>query len=109
MDSAGNLWGTTYCDGTNSLGNVFKLTNTQNGWVYTSVRDFTGDDDGANPISNVSIDTDGTVYGTRQQRWSLRTGHRLDDQTVERRVPQTSVSFGCVGDRTALLSNQTSL
>ena len=46
------------------LRNVFKLTNTQNGWVYSSVYDFTGGNDGADPISTVSIDTDGTLYGT---------------------------------------------
>ena len=41
MDNSGNLYGTTICDGANSLGNVFKLTNTQNGWEYTSLHDFT--------------------------------------------------------------------
>jgi len=62
---AGNLYGTTYCDGPNNLGNVFKLTNTQNGWVYTSLHDFTGgQDDGANPRSEVAIDTGGHLYGT---------------------------------------------
>ena len=35
LDAAGNLYGTTYCDGANLLGNVFKLTKTQNGWEYT--------------------------------------------------------------------------
>jgi uncharacterized repeat protein (TIGR03803 family) len=64
MDSAGNLYGTTYCDGANSLGNVFKLAKTGNAWVYTSLYDFTGGIDGAYPFSNVSIDTDGTLYGT---------------------------------------------
>ena len=68
MDNSGNLYGTTYCDGANSLGNVFKLTNTQNGWEYTSLHDFTGGADGAYPISNVTIDTDGTLYGTAE-RW----------------------------------------
>ena len=50
-------------------GNVFKLTNTQNGWEYTSLYDFTGGADGAYPVSNVTIDTDGNLYGTASGRW----------------------------------------
>lgn len=63
MDDSGNLYGTTYCDGTNNLGGVFKLTN-QNGWEYTSLHDFTGGTDGFHPVSNVTIDADGILYGT---------------------------------------------
>jgi len=63
MDGAGNLYGTTYGDGIYGAGNIFKLSNTQNGWVYTSLHDFAGTD-GFAPVSNVSIDTDGTMYGT---------------------------------------------
>jgi uncharacterized repeat protein (TIGR03803 family) len=64
LNDSGHLYGTTFCDGTNSFGNVFKLTNTQNGWEYTSLHDFTDGPDGAESISNVTIDTDGTLYGT---------------------------------------------
>ena len=64
LDAAGNLYGTTVSAGTHGLGTIFKLTNTANGWVYASLHDFTGGDDGGYPISNVSIDTDGTLYGT---------------------------------------------
>ena len=64
LDAAGNLYGTTWCDGAYNFGNVFKLSNTENGWVYTSLYDFTGGSDGAQADCNVSIDTDGTLYGT---------------------------------------------
>jgi uncharacterized repeat protein (TIGR03803 family) len=64
LDSSGNLYGTTFCDGADNLGNVFKLTNTGNGWEYTSLHDFADGTDGAEPISNVTIDADGTLYGT---------------------------------------------
>jgi uncharacterized repeat protein (TIGR03803 family) len=64
MDGAGNLYGTTHLEGIYNSGNVFKLSNTQNGWVYTSLYDFTGGTDGGWVLSNVSIDTDGTLYGT---------------------------------------------
>ena len=46
MDGAGNLYGTTDCDGANGYGNVFKLTPSGNGWTYTSLHDFTGGSDG---------------------------------------------------------------
>lgn len=64
MDGGGNLYGTTICDGLYGDGNVFKLSNTRDGWVYTSLYDFTGGSDGANPYSSVTIDGDGTLYGT---------------------------------------------
>jgi len=64
MDGAGNLYGTTVTGGVYGRGNVFKLSNTANGWVYTSLHDFTGDTDGWSPYSNVTIDIDGTLYGT---------------------------------------------
>ena len=64
MDNSGNLYGTTICNGANNLGNVFKLTNAQNGWQYASLHDFTGGTDGAEPISNVTFDTNGNLYGT---------------------------------------------
>lgn len=64
LDSVGNLYGTTFIAGANQKGAVFKLSNTQNGWVYTSLYDFTEGSDGGQPISTVSIDTDGSLYGT---------------------------------------------
>ena len=64
MDAAGNLYGTTAAGGSHNAGNVFKLSNTANGWIYTSLYDFTGGDDGHEPLCNVSIGADGTLYGT---------------------------------------------
>jgi|HubBroStandDraft_2_1064218.scaffolds.fasta_scaffold38387_1 uncharacterized repeat protein (TIGR03803 family) len=64
MDAAGNLYGTTYGDGAYGFGNVFKLTKSNDSWTYTSLYDFTGGDDGANPMSNVVFDSAGNLYGT---------------------------------------------
>ena len=75
MDGAGNLYGTTKCAGMYGFGNVFKLSNTANGWVYTSLYDFTNGTDGAQPISNVSIDTDGTLYGTAGAGGDMNCGY----------------------------------
>ena len=65
MDSSGSLYGTTYCGGAFKIGAIFKLSNTQNGWMYTSLHDFGSvRGDGFSPISNVSFDANGTLYGT---------------------------------------------
>ena len=63
MDPAGNLYGTTLCDGTNRLGNIFRLTPSGGSWTYTSLHDFTGSDDGAYPLSSVIVES-GNLYGT---------------------------------------------
>ena len=63
----GVLYGTTYNDGAHLYGNVFKLANTPNGWVYTSLYDFTHGSDGGDPKSQVTIDADGTLYGTTSE------------------------------------------
>ncbi len=64
MDAAGNLYGTTAQDGAYSYGNVFKLTPSGGGWTYTSLYDFSGYLDGAEPVSTVAIDAQGNLYGT---------------------------------------------
>ncbi len=64
MDGSGNLYGTTYCDGANSKGSIFKLTPSAGSWTQTSLYDFTGGTDGGSPISNVIFDSTGNLYGT---------------------------------------------
>lgn len=64
MDADGNLYGTSYADGEYGYGNVFKLTRSGGGWNYTSLHDFTGGTDGANPICQLVFDSSGNLYGT---------------------------------------------
>lgn len=71
---AGSLYGTTACDGSNSEGNVFKLTKSGNNWAYTSLYDFIGGGDGSYPISNVTMDADGILYGTANRGGSQGLG-----------------------------------
>ena len=64
MDGAGNLYGTTYLDGAYGQGSVFKLTRSGGSWTYTSLHDFTGGGDDGQPVSNVTFDANGNLYGT---------------------------------------------
>jgi len=76
MDGAGNIYGTTYGDGAYGKGSVFKLTPTSNPpWTYTSLHDFPLEGpDGAYPISNVTFDPSGNLYGTATVGGSLGFG-----------------------------------
>ena len=64
LDSAGNLYGTTYLDGRYGWGSVFKLTPSAGSWTYTSLHDFTGGLDGAAPRCHLVFDKAGNLFGT---------------------------------------------
>ena len=62
MDASGNLYGANFY-GDSGSGTIFQLTPSDNGWVYTSIHEFTGGDDGNNPTS-LLLGADGNLYGT---------------------------------------------
>ncbi len=64
LDAAGNLYGTTYSEGAFGYGSIFKLTQENGSWTYTSLHDFSGGNDGGYPLSNVSMDANGNLFGT---------------------------------------------
>lgn len=68
LDSkTGNLYGTTYGGGSGSCGVVFQLTPPSAGngaWSETVLYNFTCGDDGANPLSTLISDAQGSLYGT---------------------------------------------
>ena len=64
VDSAGNLYGTTPGGGASGHGTVFKLTHSGSSWIYASLHDFTGGNDGGQPSGSVVLDANGNVYGT---------------------------------------------
>jgi uncharacterized repeat protein (TIGR03803 family) len=66
MDPAGNLYGVCYSGGAHGAGMVFKLTNSNMGWMLTALHDF-GGSDGSNPWGPVVLDASGNVYGTAYQ------------------------------------------
>jgi uncharacterized repeat protein (TIGR03803 family) len=67
MDAPGNLYGTTFGDGSYGYGNVFKLTPSNGGWTYTSLHDFTSGCYGYRPRGSVILDTNNNIYGTASQ------------------------------------------
>jgi len=67
FDSQGRLCGTTQIGGLVGYGTVFRLappTQTRNGWSETLLYDFTGRQDGGPPMTGLTIDTKGRLYGT---------------------------------------------
>ena len=67
MDGAGNIYGTTFYGGRFAdfgPGTVYRLTNKDSGWAFTTLYDFTGYNDGKNPWGGVTLGPDGALYGT---------------------------------------------
>jgi len=67
MDPAGTLYGLTTSDGGKNTGNIFKLTPSGGGYVYTSLYTFCSQpdcSDGGGPLSGLARDADGNLYGT---------------------------------------------
>ena len=77
LDSAGNLYGTTYNGGSANAGVVYKLDATRHETVLYS---FTGGADGGYPYAGVSLDSAGNLYGTTYNGGTAHAGvvYKLD-------------------------------
>jgi len=67
LDASGALYGTTELGGASDRGTVFKLTPSvrpDNAWTKSTLYDFLGGPDGAQPFSGVVKGPDGALYGT---------------------------------------------
>jgi len=71
FDSVGNLYGTTSyggaysgCQDGSTCGTVFELSPSPSGWNETVLHNFTGEQDGGNPLGGVTFGRDGYLYGT---------------------------------------------
>ncbi|MGA2373790.1 MAG: choice-of-anchor tandem repeat GloVer-containing protein [Candidatus Korobacteraceae bacterium] len=84
FDSAGNLYGTATAGGTGDNGVVFKLTHSGSGWTESVLHSFTGSPDGSGPLSAVTFDNSGNLYGTTLE------GGTADDGTVYQLTPSGS-------------------
>ena len=72
MDAAHNLYGAAPLGGAYGYGSVYKLTSTAIGWSYSSMYDFTGGADGANPQGPLVLDGHGNLYGSAATGGDLR-------------------------------------
>jgi uncharacterized repeat protein (TIGR03803 family) len=86
FDSAGNLYGTTYWGGVDSVGTVFELMPQANGsWKEKQLHSFDSHtEDGQNPEAGVVFDSAGNLYGTTLVGGSLNLG------TVFELMPQAN-------------------
>jgi uncharacterized repeat protein (TIGR03803 family) len=65
MDANGNIYGTTTEGGTGVVGTVFELSPSGSGsWNESVLYNFTGNNDGGEPMGNVLLGSDGNLYGT---------------------------------------------
>ena len=70
LDSAGNLYGTTFqgglltCGNGSGCGTVFKLSPHSGDWTYNLLYQFSGGDSGAFPVDGLASDPQGNIYGT---------------------------------------------
>jgi uncharacterized repeat protein (TIGR03803 family) len=63
MDSAGNLYGTTYGGGSGQHGTVFELSPSGSGWTEQVLHPFQYQTDGGYPSAGVIFDRTGNLYG----------------------------------------------
>jgi len=63
LDGAGNLYGTTEMGGTAGFGTVFELMFANGTWTKTTVYSFAGGNDAADPLTGVTLDAQGNLFG----------------------------------------------
>jgi uncharacterized repeat protein (TIGR03803 family) len=64
VGGAGTIYGTASLGAINGNGVVFRMTREGIGWVLQPLHEFTGGDDGSQPMANVVFGPDGALYGT---------------------------------------------
>lgn len=76
FDADGNIYGTTGAGGTANKGTVYKLSPNRGrqGWTQTVLYSFQGGADGVNPVSGLTFDASGNLYGTTLQGGAGRLG-----------------------------------
>jgi uncharacterized repeat protein (TIGR03803 family) len=82
FNSGGQLYGTTIGGGTDRDGTIFRFDPTNK--LLTTLYSFTGQNDGAQPVPKLALDSNGTIYGAAHYGGSANAG------TVYRFVPNAS-------------------
>jgi uncharacterized repeat protein (TIGR03803 family) len=62
FDSTGNLYGTAYYGGANTLGTVYELSPSGSAWTEKTLTDFSGG--GGSPLGGLTFDPQGNLFGT---------------------------------------------
>jgi uncharacterized repeat protein (TIGR03803 family) len=74
MDGSGNLYGTTVGGGAHNDGTVFELVNSGNEWTEKILYSFQNASDGKEPLTTLTLDQSGNLYGTTLYGGSNNTG-----------------------------------
>jgi uncharacterized repeat protein (TIGR03803 family) len=83
FDSKGNLYGTTKLGGHNSVGVVYELTPSNSGnWTEIALHNFGSSGDGAYPVGNIAIDSNGNIFGTTEGGGAFGNGTEVQGGTV---------------------------
>jgi hypothetical protein len=95
MDSAGNIYGTTYVGGADGQGAVFELINNAGTWSETLPYSFTGGSDGLEPYAGLLLGSNGALYGTTTMGGTVAYGGTVFELTQSGGVwtEQTIYSF----------------
>ncbi len=64
IDSSGNLYGTTYLEGSGGGGTVFELTPSGGNWTFNVLYSFAAGNGGKGPVDKLNMDAAGNLYGT---------------------------------------------
>jgi uncharacterized repeat protein (TIGR03803 family) len=74
-DVKGNLYGVTAFGGPIGYGTVFKLAPNKDGsWTFSTIYAFKEGNDGANAFASLTLDGEGTLYGTTQDGGAYHCG-----------------------------------
>jgi uncharacterized repeat protein (TIGR03803 family) len=75
LDTAGNVYGTSYYGGKSNYGTVYELSPATPKWTGKTLYSFKGGtEDGREPAAGVVLDSDGNIYGTTFYGGSLNYG-----------------------------------
>jgi uncharacterized repeat protein (TIGR03803 family) len=102
LDTAGNLYGTTFAGGPAGAGTVFKLSPKG---AETILYSFQGGADGANPIAGLAMDKSGNLYGTTSAGGASGSGTVFEVNSTGKHV--VLYSFGGANDGTVPVAGVT--
>jgi uncharacterized repeat protein (TIGR03803 family) len=102
LDSAGNLYGTTFAGGADSAGTVFKVSPKG---AETLLYSFQGGADGANPIAGLAMDKSGNLYGTTSTGGAYNSGTVFEVSSSGQHT--VLYSFGSLNDGTVPVAGVT--